>query len=147
MDLGAEEPEQIEVTQLYSRSSWGKFYKRLVGKIKGKEVSFLIDMRAIHNFIDPLTIERLGLVPENLNPLQVTIAYGEKISGGAYCRSIKIHIQGCITETDLLVIPLGDSQIIFGNNLVEKFGTKSTELLCSDFEVLAKREGNCFAES
>lgn len=95
---------------------------RLVGKIRGKILSVLVDSIATHNFIDPLTVERLGLLQEELNPFQVTIADGEKISGGTYCRAIKILIQGWNTETDLLVIPLGDPQIILGTVWLRSLG-------------------------
>lgn len=40
------------------------------------------------------------------------LAGREKIEGGRCCKSIKLSIQGVESETDLLVVPLGDSQII-----------------------------------
>lgn len=51
---------------------------QLVGKILGKEVSFLVDTGATHNFIDPTTTRRVGLQPQGMNALKVEVADGEK---------------------------------------------------------------------
>lgn len=34
---------------------------RLIGRMAGKDVSFLTNTGATHNFIDPITVRRLGL--------------------------------------------------------------------------------------
>lgn len=36
---------------------------RLIGKIQGKEVTFLVDIGATHNFVDPMTVDKIGLKP------------------------------------------------------------------------------------
>lgn len=47
---------------------------QLLGKINGKEVGFLIDTGATHNFVDPLMIERLQLQGLDVESFEVTVA-------------------------------------------------------------------------
>lgn len=47
---------------------------QLLGKINGKEVGFIIDTGATHNFVDPLMIERLQLQGLDVESFEVTIA-------------------------------------------------------------------------
>lgn len=49
-----------------------------MGKILGKEVSFLVDSGATHNFVDPTTAKRLGFPLRTMNAFEVEVADGEK---------------------------------------------------------------------
>lgn len=51
----------------------------LKGKIIGKEVSFLVDTGATHNFIDPTIARRVRLQPQSMNLFEVEVADGKKI--------------------------------------------------------------------
>lgn len=44
---------------------------RLVGKLVGMDVSFLVDLDATHNFINPSTVRRLGLSLQDMQILEV----------------------------------------------------------------------------
>lgn len=57
-----------------------------MGKINGKEVGFLIDIGATHNFVDPMMVERLQLKRLNADSFEVTVAGGENMAGVHYCR-------------------------------------------------------------
>lgn len=83
-----------------------------IGKVMGKEVSFLVDSRATHNFIDPVTANRIGLPLQVMNTFEVEVVDGEKMEGTACCKDIKMSIQGFESSADLLVEPLGDTQVI-----------------------------------
>lgn len=87
---------------------------QLVGKIMGKEVGFLLDMGTTHNFIDPSTVTCLGLKLTAVSGFKVEVTDGEKMKGGECCYNTNIHIQDFESQTDLLVVPLGDAQIIMG---------------------------------
>lgn len=91
---------------------------RFVGKIAGKELSFLTDIGVTHNFIDPVTVKRLGILTQRMNPFEVEVADGEKVIGRDYCKNVVLSIQGFESHTDLLVVPLvvplGDAQVMLG---------------------------------
>lgn len=80
-----------------------------MGKINNKEVGFLL-----HNFVDPMMVERLQLNGLNVDSFEVTVARGENMASVHCCRGVKLNIQGQESEANLLVIPLGDAQIILG---------------------------------
>lgn len=95
---------------------------RLVGRIMGKEVGFLVDTEATHNFIDTLIMERLQLTDTPINTFVVTVTRGEKIEGEKHCRGVKLNIQGVNMEANLLVVPLGDLQVILGTVWLQDLG-------------------------
>lgn len=70
---------------------------RQVGKIEGKEVSFLVDTRATHKFSNPNTADRLGIKSVLYKSFRVTIADGERLTGNVGCSGIKLLIQGHTT--------------------------------------------------
>lgn len=84
-----------------------------MGKIKGKEVSFLGDSGATHNFTNPITANRLGMQSENVGAFEVMMEDGKKIAGGGCCKGAKLSIQDYESNTDLMVVPPNDPQVIF----------------------------------
>lgn len=95
---------------------------RLIGRINGKEVSFLVYSEATHNFMDPITLARVGLNPVDVENYRVVIVDGKKLGGKQCCLGVKITIQGNVTEIDLLIVPLGDSQVILGTEWLKELG-------------------------
>lgn len=95
---------------------------RLVGKIHGTEVGFMVDTGTTHNFIDPITVARLQLKVAELTPFIVTVAGGEMFKGKEYCPEVAISLPGLETKVDLLIIPLGDSQVLLGTIWLQSLG-------------------------
>lgn len=53
------------------------------------KVSFLVDSGAAHNFVDPLTVCRLGLKPIVIEGFEVTIVDGEKLVEGTVAKLLR----------------------------------------------------------
>lgn len=51
-----------------------------MGRLKEKEVNLLVDSRAMDNFIDLGTVQRVGLDTSIVGSFEVMVAKGEKIS-------------------------------------------------------------------
>lgn len=49
-----------------------------------------------------------------MNDFEVEVADGEKVIGRDCCKGVVLHIQGFESTADMLVVPLGDAQIILG---------------------------------
>lgn len=79
-------------------------------------MSFLVDSGATHNFVDPSTAKRLGLQLQSTHSFAIEEADGEKVARKFCCRSTKL----C---TDLLVVFLGDAQVILGTIWLKSLGS------------------------
>lgn len=110
-DIECQEPETLSITLNSLTRVVGISSIRLIGKINGREVSFLVDSKATHNFVAPLTAKRIGLQLKEVDNYKVEVADGEKVEGGQCSNGVKVVIRG-ITTTDLLILPLGDSRVI-----------------------------------
>lgn len=64
--------------------------------------------------MDPVAAARIGLNSIDVENYRVAIDDGVRLDGKQCCQGVKIAIQGIITKTDLLIVPLGDSQVILG---------------------------------
>ncbi|XP_020254010.1 uncharacterized protein LOC109831084 [Asparagus officinalis] len=84
---------------------------RVVGYYKNQAVSILIDSGSTHNFINS---KLLGLVVTESNSFDVLVASGELIKGGGVCQAVSLECQGVRIQVDLLVMPVGGSQIVLG---------------------------------
>lgn len=67
---------------------------RLLVEVNGKEVRFLVDTGAKHNFIDPFTVRRLNLPIENMKKFKIKIAGGEKFEESIVAETSKILSKG-----------------------------------------------------
>lgn len=112
-EMSQEADEEVKtVADITINSMVGAF--KLVEKVGGNEVTFLVDTEATHNFIDPTAVERIGLKLDTLRPFNVIVVDGEKLFGNAGCLNTKMITQRHATNTNLLVVPLGDPQVILG---------------------------------
>lgn len=133
-EQGLEREEEIEYSELKTiklslNSITGVSSIRLVGRINDKGVEFLVDTEATHNFADPMMVEKLQLKGLKVDSFEMTVAGGEKIVGVHCCRDVKLNIQGKEREADLLVISLGDAQIILGTMWLRKLGPTTWDFL------------------
>lgn len=96
---------------------------RFVEKVLGKEVSFLTYTGVTHNLIDSMSVERLGLKIQQLGSFEVEVADDEKVKGSECCKGVILHIQGYESKADLLVVPLGDMQLVLGTVWLKSLGS------------------------
>lgn len=123
--MGNEEETEISklmAIKLTLNSIAGVSSIRLMGNINGREVGFPIDTGATHNFVDPMMVQKLQLKGLSVDLFEVTVAGGEKMAGVQCCRRVKLNIQGQESKIDLLVLPLGDAQIILGTIWLRSLG-------------------------
>lgn len=66
--------------------------------------------------------KRIGLPPHDTHTFQVEVAEGEKLTGRFCCKSATMQIQGFDSSADLLVVPLGNAQVILGTVWLKSLG-------------------------
>lgn len=64
--------------------------------------------------MDLLTADRLRLPTTTIDSFAVAVAGEEKIEGAVCCKGIKVWRQGIESETNSLIVPLGEFQIMLG---------------------------------
>lgn len=101
---GAEGVKPISLTLNVVRGVVRVSSIHLVGRAMGKEVSFLVDIGATHNFVDSITVARLNLSSVEIDAFNVTVARDEKIVGERCCPATVLSIQGVNITVDLLVV-------------------------------------------
>ncbi|XP_020266215.1 uncharacterized protein LOC109841679 [Asparagus officinalis] len=87
---------------------------RVVGYYKNQAISILIDSGSTHNFVNSKLVKRLGLPVTEYSNFDVLVASGELIKGDGVCQGVSLDCQGVSIQVNLLVMPLGGSQIVLG---------------------------------
>ncbi|XP_020251114.1 uncharacterized protein LOC109828557, partial [Asparagus officinalis] len=87
---------------------------RVVGYYKNQAINILIDSGSTHNFINTKLVKKLGITVTESSNFEVLVASGELIKGGGVCPGVSLDCQGVNIQVDLLVMPMGGSQVVLG---------------------------------
>ncbi|XP_038978713.1 uncharacterized protein LOC120109046 [Phoenix dactylifera] len=115
---------------------------RLLAWVGRNEVSLLVDSGSSHNFINAAIVPKLGYILQNIQPFEVKVANGEKLTcKGSHTRSEDEHSRVRI-KADLHVIQLVDLDIILGSVWLRSVGKVNTnyETMTMDFKLNGKKE-------
>lgn len=96
---------------------------RVLGKLRNKHVTVLIDGGSTHNFIDHAIVTKLGLPIMQDKKFRVTIANGDQIECMGLCQTLTIYIQGNPITADYYVLPVAACQVIFECNGCKPLGS------------------------
>lgn len=95
---------------------------KLKGKVGEHEVLILIDSGATNNFISGSTVKRLQLPVIEKGRFRVTLGNSEIVWGDGQCKELRLSFQGISIMEDLLILELGNVDIILGLQWLEKLG-------------------------
>lgn len=90
-----EDEEEIECSELKTikqclNSITGVSFTRLVGRINGKAMRFLVDIGATYNFKDHIIVEKLQLKGLKVDSFEVTVVRSEKMAGVHCCAGVNL---------------------------------------------------------
>nr|GEW71686.1 putative mitochondrial protein [Tanacetum cinerariifolium] len=71
----------------------------------------LMDSGSIHDFLDLYTAKKMGCRIRSTCPLQVTVADGNKLVSQYMVKAFQWKIQGVLSKTDVMLLPLGGCPI------------------------------------
>ncbi|KAK0608629.1 hypothetical protein LWI29_033588 [Acer saccharum] len=100
---------------------------RVVGKLRNREVTVLIDGGSTHNFIDQSVVTKLGLPMVRDQTFQVMVANREKINCAGRCMGLTLIIQGHSVRADFFVLPVAACQVVLGVQWLETLGPVETD--------------------
>ena len=88
--------------------------RRVLGKLKNKNVMVLIDGDSTHNFIDHAIVSKFGLPVIRDKKFEVMVANREKIECIGQCRGLTLTIQGYSVTADYYILPFAACQLVLG---------------------------------
>ncbi|PNX92266.1 retrotransposon-related protein [Trifolium pratense] len=95
---------------------------RVTGMHDKKVLHILLDSGSTHNFLDLELAKKLGCKLEAISPLAITSGGGHKLEAAFVCKSFKWLLQQTVFMADVIVLPLGCSDLILGIQWLKSLG-------------------------
>ncbi|XP_056688530.1 uncharacterized protein [Spinacia oleracea] len=135
-DLEANTDEDDEVNEpvlsLNALSGNQNFQTMRVKGLKGSKVfHILVDSRSTHNFLDLDLGRKMGCSIESIPAQYVTVADGNHLKCQHVCKGVKWEMQGKMLMEDVMLICLGDCDMVLGVQWLATLGP-----ICWDFKEL-----------
>ena len=100
---------------------------RLMGKLRNRAITILIDGGSTHNFIDQEVVTKFGLPVTTDQKLQVMVANRDKIDCVGQCLGLTVLIQDHPITTDFYVLPVAACQAVLGVQWLATLGPVETD--------------------
>ncbi|GJZ10399.1 putative mitochondrial protein [Tanacetum coccineum] len=101
---------QISLNALTGLTSYRTM--RMIGHFGKQKIHILIDSGSTHNFLDVFMAKKLGCKIQQIDPLQVSVADGNKISTTSMCKKFSWMLNGKTFCTDAMLLPLGGCEMV-----------------------------------
>lgn len=95
---------------------------RVTGMHDKKMLHILLDSGSTHNFLDLDLAKKLGCKLEAISPLAVSSGGGHKLEAAFVCKGFKWLLQQVVFTADVIVLPLGCSDLILGIQWLKSLG-------------------------
>lgn len=131
----------ISIHAISGSSSRGFRTMRITGRVGKKAVHILIDSGSTHNFLDVHLAKKLGLYLTSFNPVMVDVADGNRLECNSMCKDLRWTLRGTIFITDVLLLPLGNCDMVLGVQWLETLGIIQWDFknLTMDFQLSGRR--------
>lgn len=100
---------------------------RVLGKLKNRDLTVLIDGGNTYNFLDQSVVTKCGLPVIRDKTLQVMVRNGEKVDCSGRCLALTLEIQGHQIQADFFVLPVTACQAVLGVQWLETLGPVETD--------------------
>lgn len=87
---------------------------RLLGKVKGRDVTILIGSGSTHNFVDQKLAKQCGFVISKDKKLKVMVANREQIMCKGMCEGVCFLVQDYQSVANFYVLPIAACPIVPG---------------------------------
>ena len=116
-----EDQPQISIHALSGSQSFQTI--RVTGLYGRTPLHILLDSGSTHNFLDITLAKRLGCRMEEIPAQSITVADGYNLQCLYVCKGFKWKMHNAIVETDMLIIPLGNCDVVLGIQWLSQLGT------------------------
>ena len=114
---------------------------RVTGYHKKRPLHILVDSGSTHNFLDIQVAKKFGCKIEEIEPLHVVVADGNKLHISTIVRNFTWTIQHTTFESNIMLIPLGCCDLVLGIEWLVTLGdiTWNFDKLSMEFKVQGRR--------
>ncbi|KAL4325963.1 hypothetical protein GQ457_11G022560 [Hibiscus cannabinus] len=139
--------EELEISINALTGNVGHSTLRLLGTIKGRHLSILVDSGSTHSFINPGWAKE-GVEILSTTPLVITVANGEKLYSEAKAKQLLWKMQGHQFQHDFRVLTMGGSDMVLGVDWMKKYSPVSMDFnnmtlsFYKDTELIILKGGN-----
>ena len=131
----------ISVHAISGATAKGYKTMRVTVYVRKKPLHILIDSGSTDNFLDVEVAKKLGCKIEQIGPMRVDVANGSSLACVAVCKGLSWTLQGSQFTTDVLLLPLGNCDMVLGVQWLETLGEIKWDFkqLRMEFEVEEKK--------
>lgn len=101
---------------------------KLIGIIKHKHITLLVDSGSTHNFVDINLAKQLNLFVYPIKDLIVETVHGQQVKGIGRCHKVPVQIQNLELQTECYTLPLSGMDMVLGVEWLMQLGTYATNL-------------------
>jgi predicted aspartyl protease len=95
---------------------------RVLGNLRNKSVTVLIDGGSTYNFIDQAVVSKFGLPVNHSKQFELMMANREKITCNGQCQGLTLNIQGQPITTNYYILLVITCQLVLGVQWLETLG-------------------------
>lgn len=100
---------------------------RVIGQVRGKNISMLVDSGSRHNFVQEAKISELRLPVSPIKEFFVATGSGEKLCCNKVCRAEELVVQKHKFKVDLFVLPMAEANLVLGIQWLKTLGPITTD--------------------
>jgi Retroviral aspartyl protease len=97
------------------------------GKLGDTPIYALIDSGSTHSFINPIVLQGQKCQIQEINPMVVMVANGEKMVTDSKCTSLQFSIQGYEFKHEMRLLPVRGYDLILGLDWLSQFGPMTVD--------------------
>ena len=131
----------ISVHVINDLASKGYQTMRVTVYVKTKPLHILIDLGSTHNFLDTKMAKKLWCKVKEIRLMKVDVANGNSLACVAMCKGLTWTLQGSKFTTDVLLLPLGNCDMVLGVQWLQTLGEIKWDFkhLIMEFRVKGKK--------
>ncbi|KAL4342538.1 hypothetical protein GQ457_08G013440 [Hibiscus cannabinus] len=140
-DSGKGENPVISLQAMWGSEAWETM--KLHIRIGGVQCIALLDSGSTHNFISLAMVKRAGLGMSRRKQLKVSVADGNVMGTLGECPGVTWEVQNQRFETDFLVLPLKNCDVVLGIQWLSQLGTINWDFSALKMEFCWKGQQIC----